>query len=364
MRVGYSMWGFLGAGVVDTPDGSRSYRRAVVEGLVDSSHDVVFLQQDRDRFEAGKSIPGFRWDAGLPDLHLLMLEWRWPLPGRNDTPCGSPGHTCDLHRQAQLLDHYTAEHGLPTLIWDLDRQMRADDPLRGMPNVTIADFALRQEPDVVTLPCPVPDRLLDAADPAVLAGLDRPTALVYVGNQYDRDPAFERYFAPAAAQVPHEVAGKWTAVERWPHVRFTGRVGYLAVEAIHRRSLSTMLLMPDRYASVGAVSSRWFESITAGCLPLVPQEVYSVDVFAPPELQIGSAADAIERIAWLRGIQGSAEHAAVIQQCLERLEPFRASRQAVSLNELLHTITSRSGSRPAPALGQDPSLPGLRSWAC
>jgi hypothetical protein len=44
MRIGYSMWGFLGDGILDTPDGSRAYRRAFVDGLISASHEIVFLQ--------------------------------------------------------------------------------------------------------------------------------------------------------------------------------------------------------------------------------------------------------------------------------------------------------------------------------
>jgi hypothetical protein len=199
----------------------------------------------------------------------------------------------------------------------------------------------------VSLPCPVPDALLDAADSAALAARDRPTALVYVGNQYDRDTAFDRYFAPAAADLPHEVAGKWTRTGRWPHVTFTGRCPYPAVAAIHRRSLATVLLMPHRYASVGAVGSRLFESVTAGCVALAPTELASADVFVPADLQVRDGAEVVERIGWLRGIQGGREHAAVIAQCLDRLEPFRASRQAVALDRLLRTMTTDDAARPS-----------------
>ena len=341
MRIGYSMWGFLGSGIVDTPDGSRSFRRALIDALVRAGHDIVFLQANRDLAEASDvGLDDFRWDDGMPDLEVLVLEWRWRLPGRNDTRCGSDGHTCDLHRQRDLLEHYTRARALPTLVWDLDRQLELDDPLRALPNVTVGDFALHQAPGVVTMPCPVPDALLDSADPAALAGLDRPTALVYVGNQYDRDPAFGTYFAPAAARVPHRVAGKWTNVASWPHVNFTGRCAYPDVAAIHRQSLVTVLLMPQRYASVGAVSSRLFESVTAGCLPLAPAELAFADSFVPPALHVSSADDVLTRIAWLRGIQGSAEHADLIQLCLDRLEPFRTSTQAAALDRLLHTMTS------------------------
>ncbi|MEU7871260.1 hypothetical protein [Dactylosporangium sp. NPDC049140] len=353
MRIGYSMWGFLGPGVLDTPDGARSYRRAVVDGLRGAGHQVVFLQQDRDRVEAGDLVPGFRWDDGLPPLDALVFEWRWRLPGRNDTPCGSAGHTCDLHRQVELLEHYTRAAGTPTLVWDLDRQLQPDDPVRGLPNVVVADFALRQVPGVVSLPCPVPDVLLDAADPAALVALDRPTDLVYVGNRYERDAAFDRYFVPAARNLVHEVAGKWAGAGRWPQVRFTGRVPYPQVVTIHRRSVATVLLMPDRYASVGAMSSRLFEAVTAGCLPLATAELAMADVFVPPQLHVTDAADVVDRVRWLRGIQGTAEHAAVLAQCLHRLEPFRASRHAAALDQLLRAI-------PTPAQAGDMIRPACR----
>ncbi|WP_238011603.1 hypothetical protein KZZ52_33415 [Dactylosporangium sp. AC04546] len=340
MRVGYSMWGFLGAGVVDTPDGARSYRRAVVDGLRGAGHGVVFLQRNRDRDEASDPVLDFRWDDGLPPLDALVLEWRWRLPGRNDTPCGSIGHTCDLHRQTQLVEHYTRTAGTPTLLWDLDRQLQPDDPLPGLPNVFVADFALRPGPGVVSLPCPVPDVLLDTADPAALVALDRPTDLVYVGNRYDRDPSFDTYFAPAARQLVHEVAGKWTGVERWPHVRFIGRVAYPDVVSIHLRSLATVLLMPDRYASVGATGSRLFEAVTAGCVPLATAELASADVFVPPQLVVTDGAQVVERVRWLRRIQGTAEHVAILAQCLQRLEPFRASRHAAALDQLLRQISN------------------------
>lgn len=341
MRIGYSMWGFLGHGVLDTPDGSRSYRSALIDGLMSSGHDVVFLQRNRDLLEAGEDLrDSYRWDDELPDLDVLVVEWRWRLGGRNDTPCGSAGHTCDLHRQHELLEHYTRGLALPTLIWDLDRQLPDRDALRTWPNVTVAGFALHQTPGVVTLPCPVPDALLDPADPGELAMASRPTSLVYVGNQYDRDPAFAKYFAPAAARVSHEVAGKWPNTGAWPHVTFTGRCTYPDVVGKHRRSLTTVLLMPDRYAAVAAMSSRLFESVIAGCLPLAPAELALAELFVPAELRVASAADVLDRIAWLRSIQGGPEHTDLIRACLTRLEPFRASRQVAHLTQVLRTVTN------------------------
>ena len=335
MRIGYSMWGFLGPGIVDTPDGSRAYRRPFIDGLIAAGHAVVFLQPDRDLIEAGQTPWGrYRWESGYPDLDAIIFEWRWPLPGRNTTDCDAPGHTCDLHRQTDLFDHYTRT-GTPTLIWDLDRQLPGDDPRRLFPNVTVGEFALMPTPGAVSLPCPVPDALLDAADPKLLASRSRAVSLVYVGNQYDRDDAFDRYFAPAAARVTHQVAGKWTRTQRWPQIRFTGRCGFAEVETLHRRALATVLLLPDRYANVGHMTSRWFEALLAGCLPLTPTEIRLVDAYAPRELQVTTGEDVIDKLVWLQSIAGSAEHADLIGSCLPLLEPFRCSTQvATALNVL------------------------------
>src|SRR4051812_36411316 len=99
MLIGYSFWGFLGTGVTDTPDGGRSHRRALIDGIRERGHTIVFLQANRDLDEAGVDLTDtYQWDDGLPSVDALFLEWRWPIPGRNTIECGTPGHTCDLHR--------------------------------------------------------------------------------------------------------------------------------------------------------------------------------------------------------------------------------------------------------------------------
>ncbi|TDD34620.1 hypothetical protein E1286_40685 [Nonomuraea terrae] len=98
---------------------------------------------------------------------------------------------------------------------------------------------------------PVDDALLEEADPAQLAAQPRPVPLAYVGDQYDRDDAFDRYFAPAAARLRHRVAGKWHDTGRRPGVTFAGRVPFSAVSRIYAESVATVLLLPDRYAAAG-----------------------------------------------------------------------------------------------------------------
>lgn len=347
LRIGYSFWGFLGAGVTDTPDGGRSHRRTLIDALIAAGHEVVFLQANRDLTEADSDLRGaYQWaEHGLPELDLLFLEWRWPIAGRNTTPCGQPGHTCDLHRQQQLLDHYT-DQGLPTILWDKDQQLPTEEPLRQRSTVTVAEPALHPSPGAHSLLFPVADEALDAFEPATAAAGPRSWPLVYVGNQYDRDTAFDTYFVPAAAQHRHRVSGKWTSADRWPQVHFTGRIPFAEVDMLYRDALSTVLLLPECYTRRGQMTQRLFEAILAGCLPLAPTTISSVARFVPSSLQVTSGRDTAERVTRLSRCQTS-EKADLLAACANRLELFRASTQLDHLNALM-PATNRSARQLTP----------------
>ncbi|MDR7381157.1 hypothetical protein [Promicromonospora iranensis] len=337
MRIGYSFWGFLGPGITDTPDGGRSHRRVLVDGLLSRGNDVVFLQADRDRLEAGHDLTGtYRWDEHLPEIDALFLEWRWPIPGRNTAPCGSPGHTCDLHRQAELVEHYIRRRSVPTILWDKDRQLPSDHPLRQLANVTICEAALHPASGAHSLLFPVDDAVLDQADPRGLAASRRDLPLVYIGNQYDRDHLFDEFFAVPAKHHQHLVAGKWTSTQAWPHVTFADRVPFSQVEQLHRRALATVLLLPDRYAKVGQMTQRLPEAVLAGCLPLTPTAIRSAELFTPAALHVRAGNEASRRLQHLAAIAGTPEHAELIAQCLRKLDRFRVSRQLDTLEQILN----------------------------
>jgi hypothetical protein len=95
VKIGYSFWGFLGPGITDTPDGGRSHRRPLIDALLSRGHEVVLLQADRDRTEAGDDLGrAYSFDAvGFPDIDVLFLEWRSPITPATSiarrTCCGS-----------------------------------------------------------------------------------------------------------------------------------------------------------------------------------------------------------------------------------------------------------------------------------
>lgn len=352
MRIGYSFWGFLGPGVVDTPDGGRSHRRVLIDGIRSRGHNLMFLQHDRDHTECGLDLSAtYAWDYGFPCIDALFLEWRWPIPGRNTTPCGTTGHTCDLHRQQALLDHYTHRAGTPTVIWDKDQQLPGADPMRRIRNVAMCEPALSPSPDAVSMLFPVADHAITAADPTQLASSPRPRTLAYIGNQYDRDDAFGTFFAPAAAAVDHVVAGKWTDTDRWPHARFIGRIPFPDVDELYGTALATILLVPPRYARTGQMTQRLPEAVLAGCVPLCPTTIRHGDQLVPPELLIRTGGDAVHRLRWLRDHAGSVEHADLLAGCLRLLRRFALSAQLDTLERVLDRLTSRASTPVTMAAG-------------
>lgn len=340
VKIGYSFWGFLGNGITDTPDGGRSHRRPLVDALLARGHEVVFLQANRDLLEAGDDLGGaYTFDSRIPNVDVLFLEWRWPIHGRNTTRCGIERHTCDFHRQAELIRRYTMSHRTPTVIWDKDRQLREKSIWRRTPGVAVCEAALVPTPGAHRLLFPVDDRLLAQADPTALAKEPRGTALGYVGNQYDRDEHFDRFFAPAAARFEHQVGGKWLNTTRWPHVTFLGRIPFEEALRLYGNALATVLLLPERYATVGQMTQRIFEAVLAGCLPLAPADIRHVEQFVPENLVVKNSGHVIRRIRDLQKIAGSPQHAELIAACLERLGLFRLSRQVDALETVLDTVT-------------------------
>jgi hypothetical protein len=355
MRIGYSFWGFLGPGITDTPDGGRSHRRTLIDGLIAAGHGIVFLQRNRDLDEAGHDLRDvYTWDTRLPCIDALFLEWRWPVPGRSTTRCGSAGHTCDLHRQDELVAHYTRAGKVPTIIWDKDLRLDVKSPLRAFRNTVVCEAALRPGPGAESLLFPVDDIALERADPVALTVKPRPLPLAYAGNQYDRDHAFGEFFSPAAARFPHRVAGKWTRTAEWPHVHFTGRCAFHEVRELHESTLATVLLLPDRYARAGQMTQRLFEAVLAGCLPITPATLPFASAFTPAVLHAATGDQVAERITELLGIAGTARHAALIAECIQMLGIFRLSRQLTTIDRILRRLSDDSSVCPAvhPAIGR------------
>jgi hypothetical protein len=87
------------------------------------------------------------------------------------------------------------------------------------------------------------------------------------------------------------------------------------------------------------MSSRLFEALLAGCLPITPADIAHANQFTPRVLHVRNGAEVIERLDWFTGIAGSDEHAALIALCLPFMDRSRTSRQVAVACRLLNQLS-------------------------
>ncbi len=338
MRLGYSFWGFLGDGIVNTPDGGRSHRPTLVKELKKNGFQLVFLQQNRDLLEANQNFQqDYEWDeTGLPPVDAIFFEWRWKIEGRNfGVSTTSASYTPDLDRQNELIRNYS-EKGIPTIVWDKDQTLSEDDPIRKLENVTVCEPAFFPRQGCRQLLFPVP-MSFDTQWP-LSRNRDRSCDLIYVGNQYGRDEAFDEYFAKPAIELSHQVLGKWTERQRWPHVRFIGRCGFDETKHAYDDALATVLLAPPRYAERGQITQRLFEAVERGCVPIGTCEVKGIDKLLPAPLIANNGADVRRIVSELRALSRE-EIDSLFQQVLKGMSVFRVDEQVKVIKKALSTAS-------------------------
>ena len=334
-RIGYSAWGFLGNGVVDTPDGGRSHRMTLLKSLISRGMKIVMLQKNRDLDEAGidLSTSSLSFDSfGFPDIDILFLEYRWPIPGRNTgISTEDRSYTPDLDRQNELIKHYNLL-GKPIFIWDKDQQLsQSEINQMNLNKFLIFEPSLFPKNNRTSLLFPMdPNRTAQMHDD--LASYDKNSKsidLVYIGNQYGRDQSFSIYYNEASRLLgsPAEIYGKWTKTDQFPNVNFNCRVGFEQVHSIYTQAFANVIIAPERYYKTGQYTQRLFESLWGLCIPLVPKEYTKHEDIFPEELVVNSARDVYERLEYLHQLDNDSI-VSLFNLLLKRLVVFSDDRQA------------------------------------
>ena len=233
MRVLYSFWGFITPleknTVVNTPDGERGNRVDFVNELMSRGHTPIQLQKMRDE----EQYPGVEYDAtGFPDGDILYVEWRWPTwKNSGENPAES-----DYNRQCEVLDYYHAQ-GVPIIIHDGDLKMTPEEELR-WPNAILADACVspqHQTRNRITIPwCNYLKRYFEPVEYSY--------NYTYVGNNYEREDPFEKYYVQPSKQLRHaglqtSIYGNWLQksperidpallLAKTPNVAFGPRLSY------------------------------------------------------------------------------------------------------------------------------------------
>ncbi|MBV9125644.1 MAG: hypothetical protein JO112_20025 [Planctomycetes bacterium] len=312
MRIGYLFRGFLGdikldanGDEVSTPDGNATYSWSIEHECNRRGYKLIPLGPNLDAPAASKEGLGifdsFSWarrspsyirmmqrgwthlsDRKLPELDLVLVEWRWPIPGRN-TPDdrGTPGYQNDLERQREVLLHYS-DLGVPIVVWDLDHKLTEEDrevwSLAGV-GFHVIETSARPRPGAVRVEPPT------VVDDLLQFDIDERQSswhLGYIGSRYERDQTIDKWIAPIAVPNGHRVKfwGKWEPAaevrERWPGVDFGSRIGVRGFRDAYSRVSLVPLLAKQSYYECGFVTPRIWEAILFGSIPVGLSEHHGI----------------------------------------------------------------------------------------
>jgi hypothetical protein len=298
MRIGYSAWGFTGdykienGQHVSTPDGNATYSWSILYEAQRRGHRVFWMQKDRDAeawrqfgasnfaaFSSKKRISAYRGTiqtggVDLPELDVLLLEWRFPITGRNvGVPEEHPDFQPDLKRQTQLLEHYKGTR-TKIIIWDLDHKLTSADELAWAPDAIFETSVVPRhqvlERTRVEPPVCVEDLLQFPTRPA-----DPGKKLVYVGSRYERDEVITRYVGPTSKIWPGDVHfyGNWSKTidecrRLWPGVQYHDRITVREFGEAYGDAVAVPLLAKPSYISRGFVTPRVWEALMFGSVPI------------------------------------------------------------------------------------------------
>lgn len=341
MRIGYSFWGFLGdykeddkGNALSTPDGNAAYGLFLVDAMIKAGHEVIFLQQDRDwtvfqrrgkhdfqsfssELRFGAYLKPTRDSEGFPDLDILLLEWRFPIPGRN-TPdmAGKPGYQPDLQRQSDLLNHY-GDTGAKIIIWDLDYKLDEVSEAWIKPAAVLETAVSPRSGSAkryrVEPPVSINNLLERAPRP-----LNTNKKLVYVGSRYERDDVIDEWIKPVSDRFPQQVEfyGNWTAEynfaevqARWPNVKYCDRISMKDFDRAYGDAVACPLLAKRSYLANGFITPRIWEALIFGTIPIGFKSHNGIEQYLPAGLICSDASQLAETAAGLSVLSTSGRQA-------------------------------------------------------
>jgi hypothetical protein len=321
MKIGYSFWGHLSdykikdGKYVSTPDGNAFYSWSIIKAFTEAGHEVYRMMPDRDKEAVDKygkkAFASFAMDDrfnaynslkdGFPeDLDVLLLEWRFPIPGRNcKMNPTSPDFQPDLFIQDVLVRTYSNTK-TKIIIFDLDYKLTKEDEEKVKPYCV---FETSNNPKKLFSPRLSVEIPFDFRHMSEFDIFEAKNNLVYIGNRYERDRLVEKYLVPLSQEekVAVDLYGNWIesgrdSKERWPFFNYNPRIMMTSFRKAYAYSGATLLLAKDEYLERGFMTARILESLFFGTIPIGIKEFYSIEKYLPPELIANDASDISEII--------------------------------------------------------------------
>lgn len=356
MKLGYSCWGFLGDGIIDTPDGGRSHRLTLIKELISQGMDIIMLQKNRDLIEAQQNFSNkhISYYSNFPEIDGLFLEYRWKIPGRNsNTNKRNKNYTPDLDRQKELLRYYVNKN-IPVLIWDKDQKLNKKS--KNKKNIIVLEATLKSKPHRKSLLLPL-DKFKTEKSLKEIKNYSKNNKnykLIYIGNQYERDKDFKEFIDLPARKLGSDtlIFGNWNKYKQrykknlkiFPHVNFKGRIGYNKINSIYKKSFATVLIAPDRYYNTGQYTQRLFESLWGLCIPLTPKKYYGINNVIIEEWRVGTGRDVVKKIKIISK-QSDNTIKKNFKRQFELLKIFNAKSQAKTILDEINNFYGKNNKR-------------------
>lgn len=344
-KVGYSFWGLLekpeeAHATATTAFAAVGERHLLVDEFLRQGHEVICLQQRRE----SKPYDGVQYEAvEVPEVDVFYLEWRWQQHAqlsadRRNEP--------DWDRQVQLLDEYS-KRGTPIIAFDTDLKITTADedrwptmviaePSLNIPQVDHGMYSVSMGIDGRHRPARQRIRLPWATDfKPYYETPDHSYNYIYLGNNYERDDQFQKYYDAPASSLRNEgiqtvAYGNW--IERSParedpaailkkffHVSFPGRMSYNAGMKEMSKSICTTMLAKSDYYSRGFITSRIYEGILAGIPSLIPYEHHSIHKMGLGRYVVRNSDDIVKSVRELQGLRKE-WRAQIVAEQLEALK--------------------------------------------
>lgn len=317
---GFSFVSYWGDQVEDIPCQHTIFLPDLIFALDRLGYKIYSMQEDLDsgnpRFqnykveERTQAYNMLEFTDKFPDLDILLIEWRWKIPGRN---WGDGAIMNDYYRQIALLDYYTKTK-TKVFILDTDYKLEKEDEEK-YPTAILLDLATK--PKYITRKRygvfwpfdmdQLQDREYLVHEPFSFEhnntySLDPNHLISYIGNDYERDRQFNKYIYEVAKILPPgkvHVYGNWLKypekaaenMSKYYPIVFHPKVTKAHMEYIYSRSYCVPLLAKDDYATHGQIAYRYLESMYNGTLPVGFREFNKVYQYLIPELIVNNTKD-------------------------------------------------------------------------
>jgi len=290
----YFYWGFLGdvkykpnGEIGSFPDGNAFYSWSIISELQKQGKNVYIIE-DRDkigyeklqdnlfnsfakkqRLNCYKNLKIFNKNI---KLDYAILEFRWPIPGRNTKDVkGQDIWQPDLE-YFQNCVKFCNDNNIPFVVFDLDYKIKNSDIKKyGIKYIIELGDKWKNSNKVKSAKVQIPFDFSVINEKPIKAN-NIINDCVYVGSRYERDWCL--HYLPEKTVVH----GNWLepghgdSANEFPHLDFRKRVSASEIFKPYNDSLVTVLLAKKEYCKKHFMTARIQESVFYGLVPLFIKE--------------------------------------------------------------------------------------------